>query len=186
LAVIKCAYNHFYDDGKFGVCPHCAKEKRGGANFDDEKTVAKAKVSRNIAMDELTQFFGFGGGADEKTVSVFKKRMGADPVVGWLVCCVGAEKGRDYRLHSGRNFIGRADKMDIAVKDDDTISREDHCSIVFEPKACSFLLVPGHGTVTFLNGERLDGAEELTDGAEIEIGASKFIFIPYCGRDRKW
>lgn len=42
-----------------------------------------------------------------QTIALVQKEMGIDPVVGWLVCISGAEKGRDYRIHSDNNFIGR-------------------------------------------------------------------------------
>ena len=183
MAVIKCNNGHFYDDAKFEVCPHCAKERNGNAlDFADEKTVAK--ISRDKAMEDLTQYIGTDG--DEKTISIFTKRAGADPVVGWLVCEDGAEKGRDYRIHSGRNFVGRVDKMDVVVKDDPEITREDHCSVVYDPKTGSFMLAPGHGTITFLNGEHLGQPKEVCEGDVIEIGSSKFVFIPFCKGGRKW
>jgi hypothetical protein len=187
MAVIRCANGHFYDGGKFEGCPHCGKSGAGTAGFDDEKTVAKVtydKIEHDKMMSGLTQYIGSGG--DDKTISVFTKKAGASPVAGWLVCQDGAEKGRDYRLHTGRNFVGRADKMDIVIKDDPEITREDHCSIVYEPRAGSFMLVAGHGTVTFINGKRLDAPGLISEGDEIEIGKCKFIFIPYCKEGRKW
>ena len=47
---------------------------------------------------------------------------GADPVVGWLVCVTGPNTGRDYRLFARINTIGRAEKNDVCLKGDNTIS----------------------------------------------------------------
>ena len=46
------------------------------------------------------------------------------PVVTWLVCIDGPSKGRDYRIHSQNNFIGRSRSMDICIEGDNTISSE--------------------------------------------------------------
>lgn len=182
MAVIKCAKGHFYDEGKFENCPHCNDAQGDATQFDDEKTVAK--ITHDKVLNDLTQYIGFGG--DEKTVSIFAKKMGSDPVVGWLVCSDGAEKGRDYRLHSGRNFVGRSDKMDIVIKDDPEITRDDHCSIVYEPKGGGFMIVAGTGTITFINGKRVDDPVTMEDGDKLEIGKCTFVFIPYCKEGRKW
>ena len=47
------------------------------------------------------------GAGEGRTVGLIRKRTGLDPVVGWLVCIAGPDKGRDYRIHSERNFLGR-------------------------------------------------------------------------------
>ncbi|MDR2933202.1 MAG: FHA domain-containing protein, partial [Oscillospiraceae bacterium] len=131
---------------------------------------------------------GFTGvtGGEEKTVGIYKKTKGIDPVTGWLVCVGGDERGRDYRLHTGRNFVGRSYKMQICIADDPEVSRENHCSVVFEPIKSVFMLVPGTGTATYLNGERLDGALVIKKGDMIQIGGSQMEFIPYCGEGKNW
>ena len=68
---------------------------------------------------------------------------GIDPVVGWIVCVEGQDKGRDYRIRTERNFIGRNDSNDIVIKGDDSISRERHAIISFNPRTNSFRLAPG-------------------------------------------
>lgn len=62
------------------------------------------------------------------------KKVGIDPVVGWLVCIKGPSRGRDYRIRSGRNGIGRSDAMDVPIAGDDTVSRENHAFLVYEPQ----------------------------------------------------
>jgi hypothetical protein len=122
---------------------------------------------------------------DEKTVGIFRTQKGCDPVVGWLVCINGDERGRDYRLHAGRNFIGRSLKSDISLPDDMQISREDHCSIVFEPNKCVFTLIRGGGEVQ-ADDQPIDGSLTLTGDEEITLGASRFILIPFCKEGRTW
>ena len=57
-----------------------------------------------------------------------------DPVVGWLVCLAGPDRGKDFRLHAEKNFIGRAPNMDVCVAGDETVSRERHAMVIFDPK----------------------------------------------------
>lgn len=55
-----------------------------------------------------------------------------DLVVGWLVCVSGPARGRSYELHTGRNFIGRAAIMDVALPEDTAVARERQASVIFD------------------------------------------------------
>jgi len=122
----------------------------------------------------------------EKTVGLFATKSGIDPVVGWIVSVNGEAKGQDYRLIRGFNHIGRSSKMDVCLMHDRMISRDRHCSIVYDDKANSSFLIPGNGTLTYLNGEMIKKPTLIQDGDEVEIGESKFIFISYCKGERVW
>jgi hypothetical protein len=125
-------------------------------------------------------------GEDERTVGYVESRIDMDPVVGWLVCTDGEERGRDYRLHSGRNFVGRAAAMDVIICDDGEVSRENHCSLVYDPLHGEYLLAPGHGTLTYKGGEPVRETVPLRDGDEIGIGDSTFVFVAFCKDGRRW
>ena len=58
---------------------------------------------------------------NDKTVAVHVFENGIEPVVGWLVCVNGEEKGRDYRLIRGRNCIGRDSDMDVTIRKDQKV-----------------------------------------------------------------
>ena len=45
------------------------------------------------------------------------------PVCGWIVCIADPRKGKDYKIHAGKNFVGRTDDMDIQILGDNKISR---------------------------------------------------------------
>ena len=200
MAIYRCDNGHFYDDEKHGSCPHC--EARSAATDQWTASIEKPQPSR-AANDEKTVFGKAGVGIaaegqkihvematpaaarDEKTVGIFHTKKGMNPVTGWLVCMQGAEKGRDFRLHVGRNFIGRAIENDIALIDDREISRKDHCSIIYEPNQGSFVLLRGEGE-TKVCGESLGGSVPLLGDERIEMGASVFVFVPFCKEDRKW
>jgi hypothetical protein len=183
VAIQRCDKGHFYDDVKYGSCPHCSElEPESG---EDSRTVSlgvssgqgPSPASRELqalVRDERTVSLGGGGVA------------GPDPVVGWLVCVEGPEKGRDYRMHSGRNFVGRSLRMDVSIADDSAITRENHCSVVYDPKDGLFFVVPGEGTNTYFNGTRLVGPAAIDDGDMVRIGDSAFCFVAYCKGERRW
>lgn len=123
---------------------------------------------------------------DSKTVGFYQKKIGIDPVVGWLVCLQGPERGRDYRIHAGQNFIGRSYEMDIIVSDDEQVSRERHCAIIFDPSGNEFYLVPGQGTQTTLNNNLLIDSAALKEGDRIQAGGSTFVFVPFSQEGHTW
>lgn len=60
---------------------------------------------------------------DGKTIGFYdgalsEKDKVIDPVVGWLVCIKGDAFGSSFVLKSGKNFIGRDRKMDVALTGD--------------------------------------------------------------------
>ena len=181
MAVVRCENSHFYDDNRHSSCPHCVATS---ASPDDAKTVSGANIESRALSQRLVDFGAVSPG-DEKTIGIYMKKHGQDPVTGWLVCVKGPEKGRDFRLHSGRNFLGRAPNMDISVAGDEQISRENHCTLVYEPKTQAFFLMPDSAN-TYLNGENITEAALLKDSDIIKAGASEFMFVPFCRKGREW
>ena len=124
-----------------------------------------------------------------KTVAVMRQKSGINPVVGWLVCVEGKEKGRDFRLHTGNNLIGRADHMDICLKGsgDETISRENQGVISYDRKHRNFYVSPGKGeNLMYLNDEPVLGVEKLKMYDKLEIGSELLMFVPLCGEEFQW
>lgn len=123
----------------------------------------------------------------EKTVALMKKDTGLDPVVGWLVCIEGADKGRDYRIHAERNFIGRSEKMDICIRGDETISRDAHAIVSYDLRKNTFRLYQGDSKgIIYVNDEEVVTAVVLQPQDIIEMGKTKLLFIPLCGEKFKW
>ncbi len=191
MGVVRCNEGHFYDNEKFEECPIC---KSGGLPEKPEQrevTFAKMPLKGSPtqgkpAERQLMEFALQNRKNDERTVGVFRTGKGMDPVVGWLVCMEGKEKGRDFRLHAGRNYVGRTIRMDIALVDDESITRENHCSIVYEPNKALTFIIKGEGELVEVNGKRLSDSVTLIGEEEIVIGRSTFIFIPFCREGRKW
>lgn len=94
----QCDNGHFYDEKRFDTCPYCQEGSQ------TSRTVSLDDIGKTVAVSNWEPREGDRG----KTVGIIKKRLGIDPAVGFLVCVAGPHKGADYKLISGRNFIGRA------------------------------------------------------------------------------
>ncbi len=196
----RCERGHFYDPSKHLSCPHCGIPELA---IDLGKTVPmsgpepafnpafrqagldQAEAARTGPDSPRTQPRGV---ADEgTTVGYLKSKIGLEPVVGWLVCIDGPDKGRDYRIKSQRNFIGRDPKMDICIPSDEQVSRENHAVISYDPRNNGFKLVPGDSRgITYLGGESVDFPVALKAYDLVEIGRSKLLFVPFCSEKFRW
>lgn len=195
MPTVRCDKGHNYDD-RLSHCPYCPVPGLRNANIP--KTEAALMSRPGIPQTEPASLRGPGaptrgaGGADRGgtagvTVGLFQKQTGMEPVVGWLVCIKGTNKGRDYRLHSDLNKLGRAPNMDVCVEGDDTISRENHCQIAFSPRSKAFNVVPGTGrNLIYLNGEDVLTAMRLQAYDRLDLGDSSFLFIPFCTDKFDW
>ncbi|MHB8124573.1 MAG: FHA domain-containing protein [Desulfitobacteriaceae bacterium] len=181
---------HYYDASIHSKCPYCVQGTEGFSGSqnvgqtvpvtDDTSSVINQTRSRDENMSGL-------GRDDVRTMAVVQTELGIDPVVGWLVCIDGKEKGRDYRIHSDNNFIGRSKKMDICMHGDETISRENHAVISFDTRDNIYYFSPGEGrSIVRLNNRALFNTTELTAYDTIEIGKTKLLFIPFCGERFVW
>ena len=196
MATVRCRNGHFYDDQQHSDCPFC------GVGVELEGTLKQTEKIPGLGTGGSAR----GGTAgDSPTVArggrvpprpgadpgvtrhIWASKTGFDPVVGWLVCIEGPEKGRDYRIHAERNFIGRSPHMDIAITGDDAISRENHALVSFNLKNGVFRIAPGESRgLVYLNDEEVLTPMELKAYDLIEIGASKLTFVPFCGERFQW
>jgi hypothetical protein len=198
----KCERGHYYDASVHTVCPYCnnvrntemtvamgipAPENNAAGGFysnggDLEKTVAMGvnmPQSVNQGTAEVDD--------EEKTVAMFQTSQGIDPVVGWLIRMNGKEKGQDYRIHSDNNFVGRSDKMDICIKGDETISRENQAVLTYDSTEQKFYFSPGEGrSVVRLNGKAILQTVELNAYDKVTLGKTELLFVPLCGDNFAW
>lgn len=197
MAIQECGNGHLYDTDQYASCPYCL----GGGNRIDfgessvGKTVASSSFAAQAAVNETGATVAPASYRQKqqeasdtgKTVAAFKKKMNIEPVVGWLVCIEGGEKGKDHRVYARINTIGRDDKMDICIKGDDTISRENHARLAYDSKHNVYHLIPGEGTNTvYLNEEPIYVPTKLNADDIIEIGSSKYAFVPFCTDKFTW
>ncbi len=125
--------------------------------------------------------------ADQHTVGIMKKKMGLEPVVGWLVCIDGKDKGKDYKLWGRINTIGSSETMDVCIKGDPSISRQDHARLGYDPKHSSYHLIPAASTnPIYLNDEVVYTPTLLSPYDVLEFGETKLIFVPLCTSRFNW
>lgn len=122
-----------------------------------------------------------------KTVAVFQQKYGLDPVVGWLVCVEGPDKGADFRLRARINTIGRGESNDVCVKGDKTISSHAHAKIAYDARHNNYQLLPGEGAnINYLNDQPVYTPVPLKAYDVVDLGESRFLFIPLCGDRFQW
>jgi hypothetical protein len=196
MALKRCENGHYFDPAKHTTCPSCGvqninfeptrkaaaaadggEQRAGAAAPGDVKAAAGARAGVATPPDE----------GKTKALAPGKQAEGIDPVVGWLVCIEGADRGRDFRIRSQKNFIGRSQNMDIAIPGDDTISRQNHAVISYNPKNRQFKVHSGEARgLVYLNGEEVDNASPLKAGDRIELGRTKLMFVPLCNDAFNW
>lgn len=181
--MVRCKNGHYYDNAKNSECPYCCRTDLLSAingNRCDERTIAMnscCEESKTIALDSLD---------DAKTVSFYESDIQADPVVGWLVCISGSSFGHDFRLHQGRNSIGRSLTNDVVVRSDEKVSRDNHAALVYDYRANKFYLVPENSIDIQLNGTVITNPVEIKDNDRIALGSTKLVFVPFCRESFKW
>ena len=197
MAIVKCEQGHFYDNQKYDDCPFCKKERQEQhpeAQFREQQTVSayqmedvpdKENRDRETVWLQNAGKSGLGN-EDAKTVGIYSKFTGNDYVTGWLVCVRGPERGRDYRLHYGFNRIGRGLMMDICMMEDSMISRNTHCSVVYEHKKNEFSLVPENGCLTYYREQALAEPVKLESGDRFQIGETELEFVAFCRKEIRW
>jgi len=124
---------------------------------------------------------------DVKTVAMWNAPAGSEPVVGWLVCVKGQYFGQSFNLKNGNNFIGRAMNMDVHLAQEESVSRNKHCAITYEPNNQAFYIQQGESSgLTYLNGEMVLTPTRMNTNDKIQIGQAEFILIPLCEYGFRW
>ncbi len=182
----RCPEGHFFDASKHSSCPWCALPQDSGAV--EQKT-------RPVGPPPLPPAPGAAAApaAGPRPGATVRAGMGAapgvrnEPVVGWLVCVEGPDRGKDYRLHSEKNFVGRATHMDVVIESDPTVSREKHASVIFDPKKKAFWVLPGEASgLVYLNGEMVNAPSPMKADDIVEVGQTKLVLVPFCGDKYNW
>jgi hypothetical protein len=180
----RCPQGHYYDPTRYSRCPACGIPDLA---VQPTQGYSDAPAAPDLAKTQGRDQPARAGAGDGRTVGLLRKRTGLDPVVGWLVCIAGPDRGRDYRIHSERNFLGRDPSMDLCLSGDDTISRDKHAILSFNPETQRFKILPGDSRgITYCNGEEVDGPRELHSHDVLRLGQTQLLFIPLCDDRFHW
>ena len=161
MSLERCPNGHVYNARRYGkICPYCNMKLAG--EDEEKKPVGFEPPVEHLEEEE-------------------------EPVCGWLVCIQGARVGKDYRIHNGKNFVGRGDDMDIQILGDNEINRRNHAVIVYDQKKRNTVILPGDSAgLAYLRGEAVYVPAQLNPYDTIEMGKSRFIFVPLCGQNFEW
>ncbi|MFD1885235.1 FHA domain-containing protein [Paenibacillus wenxiniae] len=170
MSLTRCPNGHMFSTRRHGsTCPYC------NTVVAMETGTGGARPAIRIHEEE------------EKTMPYLGETVGIHPVTGWLVCIEGPQLGQDYRIMAEKNFIGRSEEMHIRIIGDNAISRRNHAVIVYDPKKRNFYLLPGDASgLAYHNNEAVYSPVELNPYDVLQLGHSKFIFIPLCGAHFEW
>lgn len=207
----RCPEGHFFDPAKHPACPWCALPPDAGRV--DQKTRPMQPAGTPPPLPAVSGLHVAPPGlsvpppvpppiqrpmaappanahAPNATVRLggnVKAGVKQDPVAGWLVCLAGPDRGRDFRLHMEKNFIGRAPNMDVVLDSDNTVSRERHAIVIFDPKKKTFWALPGEASgLVYLNGEIVNSPVQMKADDILEVGLTKLVLIPFCGDRYSW
>ena len=216
MAISECANGHLYDAALYASCPYCrggnnmidfdqsgktaapggfgpapnATVAPGGfapVQGEPNRTVPVRDVAEDVGKTVAPESYVRKAEEENKTVAVFQRECEMDPVVGWLVCVDGAGKGKSFELYARINSIGRSSENDVCIKGDATISRDRHARLAYDPRHNSYQLIPGESTNNiYLNDQPVYVPSKLASYDLVELGQSKFLFIPLCGDRFRW
>jgi hypothetical protein len=145
------------------ICPYCHLVVGGGDEVEIGSVTKLDEVEAKLLFEEI------------------------DPTCGWLTCIAGPRQGQSYVIHSGKNFIGRADDMDIRLLGDDSVARRNHAIVAYDALNRNFMLLPGDSNeLVYLDGKAVFTPTLMYDTAIIQLGRVKLLFRPLCGDHFSW
>ena len=208
IKMVRCPNGHYYNAALHESCPECSQEVGRTEAVSDSvigrteivggNTVGKTEVvtppvpdyGMTVAVDDAEYEEAIA--RMEKTAQQLVPEADAGPAapaglpVGWLVCVSGPDKGRDFRLYSGYNHIGRT-AGDIVLPGDDQLAPQSHAIVTYIPEEAKCYIGPSF-TRSFVraDGKIVPASVELSSYDEIEIGSTKLCFVALCGSAFSW
>ena len=163
------------------AAPQPQRESQAESSFQSEVRSAKA------SSEGRTIGFFSAGAAASPAVGGRDPQSAAEPTVGWLVCVKGKHFGESFAITFGRNSVGRGASNKIVLNRDNTVSREKHAWITYEPKRRDFFIQPGESSgLSYLNGETVMESRRMNPRDTVEFGEGVYLLVPLCGPDFSW
>lgn len=153
----KCDNGHIYDGDKFLNCPKCS-----GVLLKTPEQKPSAKQVDTKQPDE----------EQKKNYARIARRK----IVGMLLCMNGKMQGEGFFLVEGTNDIGRSSRMDLALVEELSVSRQVHATIVCEGLQAKLQLQNTKGYVA-VNGEAVEESRILEDRDRVLIGKCELMYI---------
>lgn len=184
----RCPQGHFYDADAYPRCPHCDGSLASAGTTVSYDPNAKIQDiddpnTKTVNIDQVNEL---KVDDSEKTIGYYSD-SGINPVVGWLVCTAGKNRGKEYRLVVGSNFIGRNKENNVALTGETSVSRSKHAVVVYEPKQNVFIALPGEAAeLSYVNDEVVLNAKPLKKNDRIKVGNVELMLIPCCDESFSW
>lgn len=175
-----CPSGHYYDKNRYSECPYCKPNTPAPAPGPSPLNVTVPLDQSAAPQPKPTPNM-------DKTVRLVEQKAGYDPVVGWLVCVKGEDKGRDFRLHDGNNFVGRGGDMDVVLHDL-AVSAANHFCITYDRRHDRYFMSMGMGKeIVYVDDQPLTAnALTVQRGTRVEVGDTVLVFIPLSREDVQW
>lgn len=142
-------------------------------------------VEPTVPVQQKTVFIGDLSVTSNSTSTQQATQARVRPVVGWLVCVQGPDIGKDFRLHTHFNHVGRNEDQDVCLSDP-TVSGE-HFTVSYDMQHNHYFADMNKGsTFVYINSYPLGGRTVLKKGDQIKVGNSLLVFIPLEQQDVKW
>lgn len=160
--------------------------------FDEnlEETIPLSDVIKKVSANSdghTTGYFSSMTKIKNEEKAKPKESFNSEPIVGWLACVGGLNFGECFSLFSGRNSIGRNSTNEVCINKDESVSRDKHAFIIYEPEHREFVLQPGDGRqLTYLNGASVYSVTKIKNKDIIKIGNTKLMFVPLCDSTFSW
>lgn len=187
MGVVRCPNGHFYDNEKFGNCPHCDHQSAFQRNHAYADVDAAGK-SDAVAFPEVR----FAPPVDIPAAVTAKPQPQEDqdvtvavmmydeiePAVGWTVILDGKRRGTDYTLHAGVNVL----------TDYCETPEERSVKIVYDPRGNQYLLEADNTAMRILlNGKQVtEKLTPLSGSSRLICGETEFMLVLLCDGDFQW
>lgn len=172
-----------------------AAERTGGLTAPQKVEVPRPALGRGASGHGRvkTRLLGFNMSA-EPDIDPIKSsaQAAAAPYtrfpVGWLIVIEGEGRGACFTLFNGLSNIGRGTTQTVCLDfGDNSISRDAHASIAYDPRGQTFFLGHcGKANIVRRNDRPVLSTEELFSGDHITIGETTLRFVAFCGQDFSW
>ena len=125
-----------------------------------------------------------------KTRMFYSKTFSSEPIGGWLVCVMGSDRGKAFRVSVGKDTIGRSDTKKYKINlSDEKISRSHPMGVItYIPDSHEFYFTadPTGNLTPYVNGAPVLTQTVLRNYDELRIGGTVLLFRAFCSEKMNW